>query len=220
MKTINELEKIDKPRERLLQKGVKSLKEYELLAILLGSGTKDKDVLKLSREIIKLFESNFENMTLEKLTSIHGLGAVKASQILCAIELSKRYIIKQNIKITKAQDIYALLHEYKNKQQEYFITLTLDGANHLIQKRVISIGTLNQSLVHPREVFSDAIRERAASIIIAHNHPSGELKASKEDIIITKRLHESARLLGIELLDHIIFSKDGFMSFKEEENLL
>ncbi len=133
--------------------------------------------------------------------------------------MSKRYIIKQNIKITKADDIYALLHEYKNKQQEYFLTLTLDGANHLIEKRVISIGTLNQSLVHPREVFSDAIRERAASIIIAHNHPSGQLKASHEDITITKRLNESAKLLGIELLDHIIFTRDGFMSFKEEDLL-
>ena len=216
MKTINELAAIDKPREKLLKKGVFALKDYELLAVLLGSGTKDKDVLKLSREIIKLFEEDFENICIEKLTTIHGLGNTKASQILCAIELSKRYLIKQNIKITQAQDIYTLLQEYKNKQQEYFITITLDGANHLIEKRVISIGTLNQSLVHPREVFTDAIGDRAASIIIAHNHPSGQLKASHEDILITKRLHESAKLLGIELLDHVIFTKDGFLSFKEE----
>jgi len=216
MKKINELNIVDKPREKLLQKGVKALKDYELLAILIGSGTKDKDVLKLSREISKLYEDDFENISIEKLTAIHGLGNVKASQLLCAIELSKRYIIKQNIQITKAEDIYILLDEYKNKQQEYFITITLDGANHVIEKRVISIGTINQSLVHPREVFSPALVSNATSIILAHNHPSGELSPSIEDINITRRLKESSKLLGIELLDHVIISKYGYFSFKDE----
>lgn len=219
MKTISELDSIDKPREKLTNKGVASLKDYELLAILLGSGTKDKDVLKLSREIVKLFENDFENISLEKLTSIHGLGIAKASQILSAIELSKRYLIKQNKQISSSQDIYNELQEYKNKKQEYFLTITLDGANHIIQTRVISIGTLNRSLIHPREVFADAITDRAASIIIAHNHPSGILEASQEDILVTSRLKESAKLLGIELLDHIIISKDGFVSMKDMEIL-
>lgn len=217
MKTIDELNNFDKPREKLLKKGAESLKEYELLAIVLGSGTKDKDVLKLSREIIKLFEEDFENISLEKLTTIHGLGQAKSAQILSAIELSKRYLIKQNRKITNAEDIYQELQEYKNKLQEYFIVVTLNGANHIIQKRVVFIGTLNSSLVHPREVFADALSDRAASIIIAHNHPSGELNASTQDLLITKRLHESAKLLGIELLDHIIFTKDGYLSMKDEE---
>jgi len=216
MRKIHELDLVDTPREKLLQKGVKSLKDYELLAILIGSGTKDKDVLKISREISKVYEDDFESMSLEKLTEIHGLGKVKASQLLCAIELSKRYIIKQNIKIEEAKDIYTLLDEYKNKQQEYFITITLDGANHVIEKRVISIGTVNQSLVHPREVFSPALCERATSIILAHNHPSGELSPSVEDINITQRLGESAKLLGIELLDHVIVSKNGYFSFNDE----
>jgi len=219
MKKINELNIVDKPREKLLQKGVKALKDYELLAILIGSGTKDKDVLKLSREISKLYEDDFENISIEKLTAIHGLGNVKASQLLCAIELSKRYIIKQNIQITKAEDIYILLDEYRNKQQEHFITITLDGANHVIEKRVISIGTINQSLVHPREVFSPALSDRATSIILAHNHPSGGLSPSVEDINITQRLRESAKLLGIELLDHVIVSKNGYFSFKDEDLL-
>jgi len=219
MKTIDELNNFDKPREKLLKKGVESLKDYELLAIVLGSGTKDKDVLKLSREIIKLFEDGFENLSLEKLTAIHGLGLAKSSQILSSIELSKRYLIKQNKKITSAEDIYAELTEYKNKKQEYFIVITLDGANHIIEKRVVFIGTLNRSLVHPREVFADALTDRAASIILAHNHPSGELNASSEDILITKRLQESAKLLGIELLDHIIISKNGYLSMKDEELL-
>ena len=217
MKTIDELDNFDKPREKLIKKGVQSLKDYELLAIVLGSGTKDKDVLKLSREIIKLFEDNFENLSLEKLTAIHGLGQAKSAQILSAIELSKRHLIKQNKKITNAEDIYDDLKEYANKKQEYFIVVSLDGANHIIEKRVVFIGTLNHSLVHPREVFADALTDRAASIIVAHNHPSGSLEPSSEDILVTNRLRESAKLLGIEILDHIIFSKNGYFSMKDEE---
>lgn len=216
MKTIKEMQNIDKPREKLIKKGANSLKDYELLAILLGSGVRGKDVIKLSQEIIKLFEKDFENLNLEKLSQIHGLGLVKASQILSSIELSRRYLIKQNKKITSANDVYDELREYHKKQQEYFLCLYLDGANHLIQTKVITIGILNQSLVHPREVFSYAIQKRCASIIVAHNHPSGVLQASNEDINVTKRLHESGKILGIELLDHLIITKDGFYSFKEE----
>lgn len=215
MKTISELNDIDKPREKLSKKGVKALKDYELLAVLLGSGTKDKDVIKLSKEIIKLFEDDFKSITLEKLINIHGLGVAKASQILSAVELSKRYLIKQNKKITEAKNIYDELQEYKTKKQEYFIVITLDGANHIIEKRVVFIGTLNRSLIHPREIFADALMDRAASIIIAHNHPSGQLEASVEDLHVTQRIKESGKLLGVELLDHIIFTKDGFLSLAD-----
>ena len=216
MKSITQLENIDKPREKLIKKGVKALKDYELLAILLGSGVQGKDVISLSNEIIKLFEDDFENLNLEKLLSIHGLGLAKASQILSSIELSRRYLIKQNKKITSAKDVYEELKEYHNKKQEYFLALYLDGANHLIQTKIITIGILNQSLVHPREVFSYAIEKRCASIIVAHNHPSGILEASSEDINVTKRLKESGKILGIELLDHLIITNDGFVSLKEE----
>ena len=216
MKSITQLENIDKPREKLIKKGVKALKNYELLAVLLGSGVKGKDVISLSSEIIKLFEEDFENTNLEKLLNIHGLGISKASQILSSIELSRRYLIKQSKKITSAKDVYDELREYHNKQQEYFLCLYLDGANHLIQTKVITIGILNQSLVHPREVFSYAIEKRCASIIVAHNHPSGVLEASNEDINVTKRLKESSKILGIELLDHIIIANDGFISLKED----
>ena len=216
MKSITQLENIDKPREKLIKKGANALKDYELLAILLGSGVQGKDVIKLSQEIIKLFEDDFENLNLEKLLSIHGLGLAKASQILSSIELSRRYLIKQNKKITSAKDVYEELKEYHNKKQEYFLALYLDGANHLIQTKIITIGILNQSLVHPREVFSYAIEKRCASIIVAHNHPSGILEASNEDINVTKRLQESGKILGIELLDHLIITNDGFVSLKEE----
>ena len=216
MKSITQLENIDKPREKLIKKGANALKDYELLAILLGSGVQGKDVIKLSQEIIKLFEDDFENLNLEKLLSIHGLGLAKASQILSSIELSRRYLIKQNKKITSAKDVYEELKEYHNKKQEYFLALYLDGANHLIQTKIITIGILNQSLVHPREVFSYAIEKRCASIIVAHNHPSGILEASSEDINVTKRLKESGKILGIELIDHLIITNDGFVSLKEE----
>lgn len=216
MKTIRTLNKIDKPREKLIKNGVENLKEYELLSVVLGSGTKDKDVISLSKEIIKLFEKDFERLNLENLTTIHGLGLAKASQILAALELSKRYILKEKEQIKTAKDIYNKLKKYHNKKQEYFISIYLDGANNIVATKVISIGTLNQSLVHPREVFSYAIQKRCASIIVAHNHPSGVLTPSSEDINITKRLQSSANILGIEFLDHVILSKDGFYSFKEE----
>ena len=219
MKTINELHIQDKPREKLINKGAKALKDYELVAILLGSGIKGKDVIKLSKEIIKIFQNDFISLDIDKLLQVNGLGVAKASQVISALELSKRYLIRQNKKISNANDVYEELKEYINKHQEYFLSIYLDGANHICQTRVITIGTLNQSLVHPREVFAPAIEQRCASIIIAHNHPSGILEPSKEDILITQRLKKSGKLLGIELLDHVIISKRGYYSMKDEDIL-
>jgi len=219
MKKIIELENIDKPRERLLKKGAKALKEYELFAVIFASGTKNKDVLVLSKEVTKLINNDIKNLNYENLIKIKGLGKAKIATLLSSYELFSRYLTPHEAKITKASDVYTELQEYKNKQQEYFILITLNGANEIIKKRVISIGLLNQALVHPREVFSPALEDRANSIIIAHNHPSGVLKASREDINITSRLKECGVLLGIELLDHIIITKNGFLSFKDEELL-
>lgn len=216
MKTINELYKHDRPREKMLAKGAAALKEYELLAVLLGSGTQDKDVIRLSREIIKLLDDDFESLTLGRLVEIHGLGNAKAMQLLAAIELSRRYLIRQNVRISSAEDVHRELKEYADKRQEYFLAITLDGASHIIEKRIISIGTLNQSLVHPREVFADAVTDRAAGIIIAHNHPSGQLEPSIEDRRVTKRLKEVGTIMGIELLDHVILSKNGYLSLRDE----
>ncbi len=216
LKTINQLNNFDKPREKLKAKGAKALKNEELMAILLGSGVKGKDVRKLSKEITTLLDSNFDNISLETLSQIYGLGNAKASQIVAAIELSKRYLIRTNKRILNANDIYNELKEYTTKTQEYFLTITLDGASHIINKRVVFIGTLNQSLVHPREVFADAIADRAAGIIIAHNHPSQTPTPSQADINITNRLKDVATLVGIELLDHIILTKNSYFSFSDE----
>jgi len=216
MKTIHELHKDDKPREKLVAKGVQALKNDELLAILLGSGVQGKDVRKLAKEIVAMMDEGFDKLTLKKLCEIHGLGLAKASQILASIELSKRYLIRSNKRITSAGEVYEELKAFSSKSQEHFLTITLDGASHVINTRTVFIGTLNQSLVHPREVFADAIADRAAGIIIAHNHPSGTLEASRADIQITQRLKEVSKLVGIELLDHVILSKHGFYSFSDE----
>ena len=217
MTKIANMHHYDKPREKLARKGAQALKDYELLAILLGSGTKEKDVFALSKEIVHLFEKEFETIDLEKLQQIHGLGLAKASQILSAIELSRRYLIKQNRQIRRAEDIYEELAAYRAKKQEHFLSITLDGASHIIQTRVVFIGTLNQSLVHPREVFADAIGDRAASVIVAHNHPSGQLRPSDADKHVTQRLVEVSRLVGIELLDHLIISREGYFSFRDHD---
>ena len=216
MTALRDLHKHDKPREKLVAKGVEALKNEELLAILLGSGIQGKDVRKLAKEIVAMLDKGFDELTLSKLCNIHGLGIAKASQILASIELSKRYLIRSNKRITDAKDVYDELKSFTTKSQEYFLVITLDGASHIINTRTVFIGTLNQSLVHPREVFADAIADRAAGIIIAHNHPSGTLEASRADISITQRLKEVSKLVGIELLDHVILSRHGYYSFSDE----
>ena len=219
MKTIGELYDGDRPREKLLARGAAALKDHELMAALIGRGVRGKDVLKLSREIVDLMRRDFDNLSVEKLSEIHGMGEAKAVQILAAIELSRRFLIRRNVAIRSAEDVWRELKEYHGRRQEYFLALTLDGASHLIEKRVISVGTLNQSLVHPREVFADAISDRAAGIIIAHNHPSGQCFPSAQDRRVTERLREASRILGIELLDHVILTQDGWYSFAEEGDL-
>jgi len=216
MTALKDLHKNDKPREKLLAKGVQSLKNDELLSILLGSGVQGKDVRKLAKEIITLMDTDFDKLNLQTLCDIHGLGIAKASQILASLELSKRYLIRSNQRITSAGEVYDELKEFSTKKQEHFLSITLDGASHIINTRTVFIGTLNQSMVHPREVFADAISDRAAGIIIAHNHPSGTLEASRADIQITQRLKEVSKLVGIELLDHVILAKGGFYSFSDE----
>ena len=219
MKRIDQLYEKDRPREKLKSKGPAALKNHELIAVLLGSGTKEQDVIKLSKSVEKMLQSDFENLALEKLTAIHGLGPAKAMQILAAIELSRRYLIRQNIKIVCAEDVWHHLRSYTDKKQEYFLTITLDGAGHIIETRVVTIGTLNQTLVHPREIFAGAVTDRAAGIVIAHNHPSGQCFPSAEDRRITHRIKEASQIMGIELIDHVIVAKEGWYSFVEEGEL-
>jgi len=216
MKKIKNIPEFDRPREKMEKKGAKALSDLELLAVLLGSGIKGKDVFEVARDILKLAQSDFDNINLEKLRDIEGVGLAKACQIMAAIEFSKRFLVKDGIKIKNAEDVAKLTEELRAKKQEYFLSLTLDGASYLIQKRIVFIGTLNHSIVHPREVFADAISDRAAGIIFVHNHPSGNIDPSKEDIAITNRLLEVGKMVGIEVIDHVIISKDGCFSFQAE----
>lgn len=217
MVKMQKIYKKDRPREKLKHKGSQALSDFELLQALIGSGNKQADVSKIAKETLKLIRNNGVNITYEQLEQVTGLGSAKITEILAAIELSRRYLAdsEQPI-IDSAVKAAEILNYLKDKKQENFIVLSLDGANRLIARRTVTVGTLNSSLVHPREVFADVIADRAAGVIVAHNHPSGTLVPSDADIQVTKRLQESAKLLGINVLDHIIITKSGFYSFSDK----
>jgi len=214
---IKDLPKIERPREKLEKYGVKKLAEFELLAILLGSGIEGLNVLQLSKNILGIIQKiGIKKITLEDLLKIKGLGKAKASQILATVELGQRLQADKRREILSAEDIWNLCVDIRDSKKEHFIAFYIDTQNCLIERQIISIGTLNASLVHPREVFEPAVRLSASSVILAHNHPSGNCEPSQDDIEITKRLTESGKILGMEIADHVIVVKDKFWSFKEE----
>ena len=216
MKGVKDIPDFDRPREKLAAKGPAALSDTELLAILLGSGVKGKNVFQVASTILKKLDKDQEKVDVKSLEAIEGVGSARASTIIAALEFSRRRLIKDNISIKKAEDAVPLISHIADKKQEHFLCLSLNGANELINNRVVTVGLLNSSQVHPREVFADVIADRAASVIVAHNHPSGSLKPSADDIKITKQLIDSAKILGISLLDHIIISKKGYVSLKEK----
>lgn len=206
----------DKPREKLAAKGPAALSDLELLMAIFGSGTAQADVTKIARSSLKLLQRYGTDITHEQLRSVTGLGVAKTTELLAAFELSKRYLLSAHRPIIDSTEAASgLLTAIQDKKQEHFIAITLDGANRLIAKRTITIGTLTSTLVHPREVFADAISDHAAAIIIAHNHPSGSLTPSEADKHITKSLVETGKILGIELLDHLLVTKRQTISILE-----
>ena len=214
----------ERPRERFLKYGKENLQTSELISIILNTGTKDKSVIELSNNILNSINdvSDLKDITLNKLKNIDGIGNVKAIKLLCAIELGKRvYYDKKIIKI-KLNDANKVFNYMKDKfndnNQEYFYALYLDSKKNLIDKKLLFIGTLNQSIVHPREIFKHAYLLSASSIICVHNHPSGDSNPSKEDIILTKNLIEIGILQGIKIIDHVIIGKD-YYSFLENGNI-
>lgn len=216
MKKLRDIPDIDKPREKLASRGVQALSSHELLMVLLGSGLPGRDVAALAADILKVIETEKEDITLDKLTMIQGVGKAKAGQILSAFELAKRYLIKEDKKIRNTDDILALVQDIRDKKQEHFITITLTGASSLIEKREVFKGTINFSVVHPREIFADAISDRAAGIIFVHNHPADDAQPSEADIKLTNQLCDAAKLLGIQVVDHIIVTKHNYYSFQSE----
>lgn len=217
VRRIAELYREDKPREKLAAKGPAALKTDELIALIIGSGQKGHTVFELAAAIRKSLDEGIEKADLSAFRRIPGVGLAKGAQIVAALELGRRYLLPHDEKrrVSGPEDVVALCAEYRAKKQEHFITVTLDGANGVIGVRVTFIGTLNQSLVHPREVFAEAIGDRAASVIFVHNHPSGSVEPSADDLAVTKRLAEAGKMLGIEVLDHLIVTKEGFFSFRQ-----
>lgn len=211
MSRIKGVPKVDMPREKLEKYGPEKLTDSELLALLLGSGIKGLNVLQLSKKILRLIEKiGAEKVTLEMLLEEKGLGRAKASQIMAVLALGKRLNDTSKPEILSPQDVWKLCADFRESKREHFVAFYLDTQGRVIERQIISIGTLDTSLVHPREVFEPAVSLRAASIIVAHNHPSGVLDPSEEDIEITRRLRHSGKILGIQLIDHIVLTEKSW----------
>lgn len=219
---IRDVHVSDRPRERLVRQGATSLSNQELIAILLRTGTKQESVLHLANRVLNYFEQiqELKNASIEEITAVKGIGQAKAVQLLAAVELGKRLSQQKTddkftIRSPKDAATY-LMQDMTSLNQEHFVTLFLNVKNQILHKQTIFIGSLNASIVHPREIFREAVKRSAASIICAHNHPSGNPSPSTEDIDVTKRLYEAGLLMGIELLDHVIIGDHQFISLKEK----
>lgn len=209
----------DRPREKMQRKGVQALSDFELLEVMIGSGNGQADVGSIARQIQKLLRQGTQVLSFESLTRLTGVSIAQASKILAALELAQRHLVKDVQPLRTQQDILARIADIRTKQQEYFICLSLDGGQRLIAQRTVTIGTLDMVLAHPREVYSDPIVDRAASIIVAHNHPSGDVEPSQKDIMLTQQLAAAGQLLGIPLRDHIIVTKTADYSFRQRHLL-
>lgn len=219
---IKDFPNMERPRERMLEQGPLMLSNQELLAILLGTGTRDESVLSLAQRVLMHFEglALLRDSTIEELTAIKGIGTAKGVLILAAIEMGKRmhqlkpverYVIR-----SPEDGADYVMEEMRSLNQEHFVVLFLNTKNQIIHRQTIFIGSLNASIVHPREVYREAVKRSAASIICAHNHPSGDPAPSQEDILVTKRLVECGKMIGIEMLDHLVIGDRKFVSLKEK----
>ncbi|MEK4386672.1 DNA repair protein RadC [Solibacillus sp. FSL W7-1464] len=219
---IHDVHEADRPRERLIRQGARSLSNQELIAILLGTGTKRESVLTVANRVLINFEKlhNLKHATLEEMTEIKGIGEAKAVLLLAAIELGRRLASKdleERFTIRSPEDAATfLMQDMTSLQQEHFVCLFLNVKNQVLHKQTIFVGSLNASIVHPREIFREAVKRSAASIICSHNHPSGIPTPSPEDIDVTTRLYEAGKIVGVDLLDHVIIGDHQFISMKEK----
>jgi DNA repair protein RadC len=215
MKHIADIPKHDRPREKLQHKGPKALSDLELIAALLGKGTKGQDVMALASQILKILDNSNGRMNLELLQSIKGVGLAKATVIAAALEFGRRRIRPEGFKISAPAEVLPLVQHYTDRKQEYFLCTSLSGAYEVISTRLVSVGLVDRTQVHPREVFADPIMDRASAIIVAHNHPMNAFTPSQEDIEVTKQLKSAGEIIGIRVMDHIIFNRKGYYSFLE-----
>lgn len=215
---IKDLPKIERPREKLIQYGPAHLSNSELLAIILRSGKKGENVIDLANKILKKYKSdNLPSLSYKELKDFPGLGPAKACEIIACFELGKRLLKGKPAGLyLKPEDVWKELKDIRVHKKEHFVIFYLDSRNQEIKREVVSVGSLNANLVHPREVFEPAVKNLAAQVILAHNHLSGDTDPSEDDLEINKRLCEAGKILGIEVIDHIIISKAGFLSFREK----
>lgn len=220
--TIKSIPEDDRPQEKLLKDGANRLSNSELIAVIIRTGSKDENVVMLAQRILNDEGRGLRNIaegTIGKFKSYKGISDVKACQLAAVAELSKRIstLKLEKIKISSPNDAaVVMMEEMRYYKKEYFKIILLDTKNNIKKVSEISVGSLNSSIVHPREVFSEAVLNSASSIILVHNHPSGESEPSQEDIVLTNRLDECGKILGIKVLDHIIIGDGVFYSFKEE----
>lgn len=209
---IKDIPKIDRPREKLERYGPDKLSDAELLAILLRTGTKELNVLKLSQKVLQKFQNKeIISITSKELQTIHGLGPTKAAEIIACFELGKRMLKdKKSAIILSPRDVWERMEDIRGSKKEHFVVFYLDSRSQEIQREIVSVGTLNESLVHPREVFENAIKNNTASIILAHNHPSGNTEPSQADVEITKKIIHAGKILDINVISHVIVTKDSF----------
>ncbi|MBP8591165.1 DNA repair protein RadC [Candidatus Shapirobacteria bacterium] len=219
--TINDLPKDERPRERLVKFGEEALSAQELLQLILGRVVAGESVAVTAQKLLAQFGSlqKLAEASIEELSSIKGIGLAKAAQIKAVFEIGRRLSTQvptyKNKELTDPEKVYRLIKsKLKDYHKEHFYIIALDSRNHSIAE--ISVGSLNASVVHPREVFVEAIKNKAASVVFAHNHPSGDPEPSEDDLLLTKKLVESGKILGIEVADHIIVAKDKFFSFKNK----
>ena len=219
--TVHDLPKPERPRERLKQFGPEALSAQELLALIIGRVVSKKSVMTIAQELLIKFGNikAISEATLEELSQIKGIGFAKAAQIKACFELGKRKDLEPEQKDFDIKDpqsvVKAIRASIKDKAKEHFKLILLNARNKIIGITTVSIGSLNASIVHPREVFKDAIAHNAYSVVLAHNHPSGDPEPSEDDLTMTRRLIEAGKILGIEVLDHIIITKNGYFSFKD-----
>ncbi len=218
-RSIQQIPALDRPREKLQRKGAAALSDFELLEVMIGTGTAGADVSQIARQVQKLLRKGAAAVTYDGLTSLHGVSTAGAGRIMAALELAKRHLVKDVEPLRTMSEIVAHLDDIRSKQQEYLIALSLDGGQRLIAQRIITIGTLDSVLAHPREVFAEALMDRAASVIVAHNHPSGSSQPSQNDIALTQQLAAAGQLLGVMLRDHLILTKTDYFSFRQHHLL-
>ncbi|MDR2211420.1 MAG: DNA repair protein RadC [Spirochaetaceae bacterium] len=215
VRNFQELPNEYRPRERLFREGPSALSDQELLCILLNTGIKGKSVGVLAGEVLNKLDRCKDVPAAKDLAAMTGLGVSKACMIAAMLELGRRRWGPPGTRVLLPADVYDLIRHYADRRQERFVCISLNGAHEVLAIRVVTVGLVNRTIVHPREVFSDPIQDRASAVCVAHNHPSGRLEPSDEDNEITWRLVEAAEILGLRFLDHLIFSGKSFFSYNQ-----